>query len=350
MTNIGIMAQIGLDGRGFRAGLLGAEKSAMQFARRLAGYFTLSAISFKLMQLARETVQWASGLQDTADSIGLTFEEIQKLDYIAEKSGGSIDSIVGAMRRLSSFRLEALSDPSGKSARLAESLGVSRRELEGMKGNWQLFARFANIIRDNDFGASQLAIVNELFGRGATELIPAMKSGINAMAEEAANLGLVLKNDVGKELDRLDDVLKEVAKTMKIIAAPPLAEFGRGIQALLTPFRSKQTGRHLLTDVLVKPFEDVVNGVLRGGVGIMEEAAGRGIKPIKDIIEAMGGQKKAPIAKALGFAPPSDELARIGGFVGGTGNRQVSILQGIERNTDRTAKAAADTARKLENM
>lgn len=306
-----IRTKIGADGRGFAAGLHLAENQAKRWAKRIGGYFAAAFTIGTATRLVKETMRWANETWDAAEAVGITFEEMQKLQYASEKTGASVETMVTAMRKLSNLRTEALGDPKSKAARLMEALGVSREELLAMRGNVELFARFSGIIKNSDFGAAQLSIVNELFGRGATELIPMMKEGFSDLSQEASRLGLIMKNDVGKSLDELGDKFEQLKRRMRAASGGPLG----GAADWLSNAIDLWTGKYKAKNVFTSVARGISGGLLGGLIGI-----GRGEpKSIAEIMSAIAGPGKSEVQKALSqtnYKPASDALARIGGFVG----------------------------------
>jgi len=409
MAKADIRSKLSLDGAGFYQGIRKAEGQAAKFGKRLAGMFAGFFAIGMLTRAAQQTIDWGSATSDLALSIGITNEELQELEYAVKKTGGSIETAAKSFKKLSTFRNMALETKGNRYMKISEALGVSREELMALDTPMKLFQRFADIMATKNFGAAQAGIASDLFGRGGMELMPLFIEGLKEMREEARTLGVVVKDDVIKGLDTIKDRQEEIIARLRapmadalvtvygwllkivekfnelkiIVSEIPtgMGEFNLGDAAAAAQNMYKTVNRDLKPGELAMGIEGKLLYALGAYVQELKdqtkraqdkigEAAGdvlgqKGIEDMAreiagdvakqralrkdagaDFIDALSGEGASKAVKAASFKPPSDALARIGGFVG-RGNMRAEnyakqtadSVREVARNTKRTAEA-----------
>jgi len=367
------MASIGMDGRGFRAGLLGAEKAAMQFARRIGGYFAAYFSVAAIGRFAKYTIDWASKMNDLAKSIGVSASQMQELDYAAKQTGASAEAVVAAFKAMSKWRTEALSDSKGKAGSLASALGFGKGELLAIKEPMRLFERLATVLQSRDFGAGQGDVITSIFGRGGLELLPMIREGFSGLRDKAHEAGVVLKDEVVEGLDRIGDKIAEITGQLrnefgpaivwitesivemvdksvfglKVLAnALKVADFKRiwenaSMAGALGAGAAPNTKNPLVTVPWVFKFwKSAINSMPLENIGqALETAVFKTLT--EDIFSGLGKNKQPGPPELIqsllprewttkagkgDFKVPTDTLAKIGGFIGGAG-RPMQIAQ-----------------------
>ena len=120
----GLMTYLGLDSSGFDRGGNAAVGKARSIGSRissalggqatagLAGFFSIAAVT----AMAKRTVDWASGLQDVSDALGVNVEWLQKMANGAGLVGGKLEDIEKMMIAVNAARVDALKNPNGEQA------------------------------------------------------------------------------------------------------------------------------------------------------------------------------------------------------------------------------------------
>ena len=175
--------------------------------------------------LAYKTVQSADDLETMAKQTGFTTDELQKMQYAADRIDVSMETITGAAARMT----KQLGSNEDKFA----SLGVATRDVNGN------FRSTSDIFYDTVTALSQIqneterdTVAMDIFGRSANELAGVIDDGGAALRDfgkEAEDAGLIMSQET---LDGLNQVNDEIDK-LKAQAVGTLAQAGaKALQAL----------------------------------------------------------------------------------------------------------------------
>lgn len=136
-----------------------------------------------------------------AARVGITAQEMQELGFAAEQSGAKLVDIEVAMRRQATAARDAAKG-TGIAAESYKELGVNVLDVNGLlKPQLQLLEETADALPGVATETRQLAIINDIFGRGGAKIRPLLKQGaegIRAFREEARELGFVLDEEATK--------------------------------------------------------------------------------------------------------------------------------------------------------
>ena len=190
----------------------------------------VAGLAASAMLMVSSVTAEAQELQKTADKTGVTVEQLQELDYIAAKTGADAkalrNDIVSLTKSMSSpipgqFNMNMLMfgisayKANGELKTSAELLGDIAGKLEGMSAQRQLQ------------WASKIGISDETL-----IALKEGKAGIQALAEEAHNLGLIIPAesikraaDFRKEMSTLRMYLDRLKQSIVIGALPVLERF-----------------------------------------------------------------------------------------------------------------------------
>src|SRR5947208_3132451 len=98
-----LMVQLGLNATAYETGLKRADSAAKKFGNELShelGGKIASVFSFVAIEESiRETIEWGDKLKNLSIRTGIPIEELQKLEYAANLTGASIDSVVKAVEK-----------------------------------------------------------------------------------------------------------------------------------------------------------------------------------------------------------------------------------------------------------
>lgn len=203
----------------------------------------IAAIAASIALVAKGAKEF-SAITDRIDKmsqkIGISRQAFQEWDYILSQSGADVSMLQMSIKTLS----KAADEAAQGTATYAESfdrLGVSVLDANGnLKDSETLFNESFKALSSLDNETERTAIASELLGRSATELAPAFNQGaeaIEAMRQEAHDLGLVMSDDVinaGVVLTDSMDRLKRIGKGLFI-------EVFSGIVPVLNDLLSKFT-------------------------------------------------------------------------------------------------------------
>jgi hypothetical protein len=210
MNILKLVAQLTLDGKGFKAGLREAQSSAHSLSRSIAGSFGAASIT----AYAKQTVDLASAFHDAAKKANTTAEAFQEEAYWAKLNGASTDDLTRAYKAMAMARDAALNGDAEKMGAF-QMFGIGRQELQANTLS-QTFRKIAEAARTTDFGTDAgLPILEKVFGKAAQSLLPAFTESLQDAAAEARNLGIILEESVVNNLDNAGDSIDKLAARLR---------------------------------------------------------------------------------------------------------------------------------------
>ncbi len=166
----------------------------------------------------KKSIDHADEIGKMAQSIGLTSEQLSKLEYAAKLSNVEIDGLRSSFQKFNKAIYEA-ANGSKDQAEAFKSIGVSVVDASGnLKSSNDLFLQSAEAMSKMQDGAQKTALAMALFGKSGATLIPLLnqgKEGIDKLAEAAANSGNVISGDTAIAAERFNDSMTVLAFTMQ---------------------------------------------------------------------------------------------------------------------------------------
>ncbi|MDW7673785.1 MAG: hypothetical protein SCK28_04525 [Bacillota bacterium] len=203
----------------------GVEKKAESASGKLGGMITTAAkwgagIVTATAAAAGGLVAFVSKTSAVADEIdkmsirtGISMDRLQELRYISGQVGVSFDSIESAVSRMTMSMSSA--DEEGKAmAEAFAQIGIQTRNADGsLRETQSVFDETIRALGDMENETERNALAFQIFGRGATELIPlfaAGSEGLDDLANKAHELGLVMSDEAIKANVEFADTLDSV--------------------------------------------------------------------------------------------------------------------------------------------
>ena len=202
-------------------GLKSASDKTKELSLAAAGLLTT------LIGMGYNAVTSADDLNTLSKQTGFTTEELQMMQYAADRIDVSMEDITGAMKK---FKTKI--DPSNKAL---QQLGVTVTEANGelRYGTdvfWDAIEALSGI--ENETERDQIAM--DLFGKSADSLAGIIDDGGQALFEygqEAEDLGLILGQDTLDELNATNDTIDQ----MKAQIAGIVAVIGSKVVPVVAP-------------------------------------------------------------------------------------------------------------------
>jgi hypothetical protein len=226
-----LAAQLILDGTRFKGGLKEAEVAATRFSTnvskdikgRLAGAFSVGALGFG----AKRLIDLNSTIKDTAAALDISTDAFQEQSYWLTQNGAEASALTAAYRGLARARAAAIGGDDKKMS-LFELMGIDAEALQS--GSIEEIAKKTfEAFRTTDFGADKMAVAMDLFGKGGTQILPALESSLAYAASEAQRLGQVINKDVNAGLEEMGDRLDRVVGMFKNLGSGVLLGVLRGL-------------------------------------------------------------------------------------------------------------------------
>jgi hypothetical protein len=222
MGVLSLIAKLGIDTSGFRAGLKQSQSAADKFGKnvggslkgQLAAAFGVAA----MVQGTKRLVDYSTKIDDLSIRLGVSKKALQEFDYAAQQSSGGLDDVVNSMQKLATSRADALKNPTGDMAQSFRDLGISVEQLKS--------ARLEDLLKSVGEGFKSAATPQEkmasglrVLGETGAKLIPAMISGLDEMADSAHKAGVIISDDASKNLREFGDILTTTTFKARALAS-----------------------------------------------------------------------------------------------------------------------------------
>lgn len=216
-----------------------------------------------------------------ADKLGVSMEAMGGLEYIADITGTSIETMGKAIQGLNRTLITA-TDSSTSQAAALKQLGLSVSELQQLSPD-QAFYKIADAIGAVENSTVQAQLAFELFGGEGNDLIGVMRSThghFQELAQEAVDLGYAISREAAAKVEQFNDQITKIkyvgeglARQLTIQLAPALTEVANAF------YNSARNG-----------------GTLRAALDTIASAASAALKEIARTIrtlDAMRGREQA---------------------------------------------------------
>lgn len=196
----------------------GAAMSGMlgRLTGAFAGYLSINAIAGAI----RSTARYAAELKDVADRTGLTVGAVQRLGFAAREHGTTLDRLSTSL----SIMQDRIGEGNVQALRALDKIGLSVQQLDRMNPEQQLFAISDGLRRVGSHN-EQVAILNDLLGRGGAELLPAFAAGLRQAATDAERFGQVMSDEAVAAADRFDQFLERWGVKVKVTMGETIQDF-----------------------------------------------------------------------------------------------------------------------------
>ncbi len=180
---------------------------------------------------AYKSAQAADELNTLSRNLGISVEELQKMQYASDLVDVSVDQMAGSMSKLTKQM--------GSNAEIFETLGINIYNADGsMRDATEVWYESLEALSqvENETLRDQLAM--QLFGKSAMELsgiIDDGGAGLKAYGEEAEAAGLILSQDAVDGANRFNDAVDKLRAT----AGASFMEMGATLAETLAPALEK---------------------------------------------------------------------------------------------------------------
>ena len=353
MALLSLLVKLGLDTASFQSGVKRAESSITGMARgalsgvkgQLAAAFSVGAV----IAFRHSVIEAADRIGDLSDQMGISTDEVQRLDIAASRSGVKVEQLGQAFLKVGEYRKAAGEGDVEKAAALAK-MGVSMADIQNRnKSNKDLTEQIYGWFLKTNGTAKDQADLVDVTGIKAEKLVAAFK----ALAE-LGPVKLFSPEDI-RSLSEMNDGFAEMKRRALVLGASPVIGANNSINSRLKTIDAVSSfGSGPVSSFLGKiaavplsfaigQYEDTKNllkwafgGSNDGFIGPMPPPGfGKKSADLYDKKNELSGAKYDVLNK------PQGGMASIGGFFFDEGTRDDHV-RSIVKNTDRAAKATED--------
>jgi hypothetical protein len=254
MATIGKLAvQITADTAGLSSGLANAGRQTDDFQNRLGGLTNklkilgpaaIAAGGAFAVGMVKSVANSADELAKLSARTGVAVEDLSRLQYAANLSGVSSQSMTTSIERLSRSMADA-STGSGKAAESFQQLGINVKNQDGtLKSQREVLEEIADRFAGMEDGARKSALAQDILGRSGTQLIPLLNGGaqgIRDMADESDRLGNTISTRTAKSAEEFNDNITRLTTVMgglaRTIAGPVIESLAKFTTAMFDAWK-----------------------------------------------------------------------------------------------------------------
>ena len=216
MPILSLLAKLGIDGRGFKAGLKEAEAATNKFAgnlkTQLAAAFSVAAAGAFVKGLA-DTV---GRIKDLGDQYGITTDEVQKADVALRQNGLQFENLGQSLQKVGQARRDAVEGNDELRDSFAR-YGVTLADLNNPQlRNYDLILKIAAAIKDQNLTARDQVELTDLLGHRSLKLLTTLQE-----LHKFDSLKIFTAEDV-QRIDQANKKLEELHRRLKVFAAESL--------------------------------------------------------------------------------------------------------------------------------
>lgn len=251
-------------------------EAAKKAAAAVAGVTAaVAAAGAGLIKMTLDAASAADDMNTLAVKTGLTTEELQKLQYAAGTIDVSVDTVAGAIGKMTKS-MDSAADGSGAAADAFAKLGVAVKNDDGtFRDRNEVFqeaiAALGGIADETERDATAM----DIFGKSATELNPLILGGAEALqqlGDHAEQAGLILSGDALDALANLNDRFDVLKQSLGLAAQQFLAQFAEPLTKII--------------DKVIGYVERLVSAFSTGGFAALGETVGQIASDIAETVNA----------------------------------------------------------------
>ncbi len=253
---------------------------------------------------------------------GVSVEALSELSFAAEQSGADLATLEKGVRTMQRS-VNDLGRGLSTQTEAFDDLSLSFRDLEDLSPEEQ-FKLVADRLSEVEGASKRAALAQQIFGRAGTQLLPLMQDGaegIEALQQEARDLGLTISTDTATAAADLTDKMNILRKVLRVVAinvgaaiAPAVARATVGFTGAAKAVIDfvKENGRLLLIGA------GVATALLAVGAALTTLGfAAIGLGGLFGLLATAIGLVSAPMILLVGAAAAA--LAAVLRFTGGAG-------------------------------
>lgn len=204
-----------------------AQRSVKDFASEAQGVAqsvgapfaaVAGAVGFSLQSAVTGFAQAGDSLDKMSARLGISAVKLQEWSFAATHAGAAPEDLEDALKDMSEKIAEVAGGDTSDAAQLFSALGISVKDASGkIRPASDIFEEVADAIQRNEDPALRTKMAMVLMGDSGRKLIPMLSGGaqgLDDMAKQARDLGLVMNEDAvaaaAQMTDHMDDMKASV--------------------------------------------------------------------------------------------------------------------------------------------
>lgn len=277
-------------------------KLGLPFAALSAAVGGLSIMSVKSAVVG--FTEMGEAVQKGALKAGMSVEQYQRMKYVAEQSGTSIEAMEGSLSKLNRQMGDAAAGKNKNLAGLMQRLGVSMRDSNGqVRSGIDLLPQLADAFQRNENPAVRARMGMALFGKSYAEILPLLAEGSEGIADNLKRFDRikgVLGPDEINAAKKLGDSFKDLELVMKGFQGTVAKELVPVIGPLVDQLVAWWVANKKLVGVEVsKMAKELAAYIKTIDFKAVLQGVGDFFSGLKSVVDMVGGAKNALIGLVL---------------------------------------------------
>lgn len=277
-------------------------KLGLPFAALSAAVGGLSIMSVKSAVVG--FTEMGEAVQKGALKAGMSVEQYQRMKYVAEQSGTSIEAMEGSLSKLNRQVGEAAAGKNKNLAGLMQRLGVNMRDSNGqVRAGIDLLPQLADAFQRNENPAVRARMGMALFGKSYAEILPLLAEGSEGIADNLKRFdrikGVLGPTEIRAAKD-LGDSFKDLELVMKGFQGTVAKELVPVIRPLVDGLVAWWVANKKPVSVEVsKMAKELAEYIKTIDFKAVAQGAGDFFRSLGSLVEMVGGAKNALIGLVL---------------------------------------------------
>jgi len=267
-------------------------------------YVALAAVGagVGIFALALKTSESAENLLNLSERTGVSVIELQKLGYVAETSGLSVDTMNESFKFLNRSMIEAARDGAGPTAESFAAMGVSVTKSNGqLKDTTDLFYELSDAFKKNQNAPLKTSAAMSIFGRAGSLLIPILNKGTDAIKkqeERFARYANLMDKPALEAIENFNNVVKDAKIALGALGSIIAQSLIPTLEPLVKKFADFVASNK---DLIRTKVTDFIQAVKDNAAALWPKIK-EGARIFMDFIDSIGGFKNILLGIAAVFA------------------------------------------------
>ena len=228
-----------------QGGFLRLSGSVDQTRQRLLGLKTIMAglAGGAIVQLVRSTVNAADNLSKLSTRIGVSVEDLSRLEFAAERSGVSFNALATSLQRQTRGISQAAAG-TGEAVKALQELGLSAEKLKTLSPDKQ-FEVLADALNEVADSGDRVRLAQKFWETEGVQMLQIAEGGseaIRALAQESDAMGRTMSGQTAKAAAQLNDQMRNISGNLEGVSnqmaqavVPWLLEWARALNEKTVP-------------------------------------------------------------------------------------------------------------------
>ena len=174
-----LIVRAGFDSTALASGLRSTVGQVQHWGKEIGCYIAGAFALEKLVEFQKGIFEFAKSISLTAERLGVTTDEVQKLQYAGAMTGVALDTVASALEKLARAKEKALGGGAGGDQLIASfaRFGITMKELQTLAPD-QLFDKISESVEKTGVNSVVTADAMELMGRSGAMSPASVAEGI----------------------------------------------------------------------------------------------------------------------------------------------------------------------------